>query len=253
MRNIGIAAGAWQSRRVESFNQIAKLTERQKEILRLLFNGHDAKSAALELGISVHTVNEHLGEARRALGVSSSRAAARLFAQSEGHTPRNQGPDDLGVAAATDPEPQLQPAGARKRFVLIGGSIMVLVSVAVLGFIMGSAGNAPDGPSAAPRVVATVPADGSTIAAGPFDLTVRFDRPMRKGGYSFVQVSRETFPDCAPNARISADGMSYTMRCEAVAGRAYEVWFNRPPYMNFKSLDGVSAQPHRIRFNAKAG
>jgi hypothetical protein len=126
---------------------------------------------------------------------------------------------------------------------------MVLSSVAVIGFLFGSMGSADDVP---PRVVATSPADGSTVTPGPFDLTVRFDRPMRKGGYSFVQVSADTFPDCSPNAPISPDGMSYTMRCTAKAGRSYEVWFNRPPYMNFRSLGGLPAQPHRIRFKAKS-
>jgi DNA-binding CsgD family transcriptional regulator len=66
-----------------SDGDVQKLSPRQKEILRLLLNGFDAKSAAIELGISVHTVNEHLREARRQLGVSSSREAARLLAQEE--------------------------------------------------------------------------------------------------------------------------------------------------------------------------
>ena len=49
----------------EYYGDIVKLTPRQKEILRLLSNGFDAKSAGRELDISVHTVNEHLREARR--------------------------------------------------------------------------------------------------------------------------------------------------------------------------------------------
>ena len=52
------------------------LSAREKEALRLLLAGHDAKSTARSLGLSVHTVNEHLRDARRKLGVSSSREAA---------------------------------------------------------------------------------------------------------------------------------------------------------------------------------
>lgn len=67
------------------------VSEREKETLRLLLNGHDAKSVASTLGLSVHTVNERLREARRKLGVGSSREAARLLAQVE-----NQGTNFLG-------------------------------------------------------------------------------------------------------------------------------------------------------------
>ena len=41
------------------------LTDKEKEALRLLLAGHDAKSSARELGISVHTVNDRLRNARR--------------------------------------------------------------------------------------------------------------------------------------------------------------------------------------------
>lgn len=54
------------------------LTEKEKQALRLIVRGYDAKSAARRLGISVHTVNERLRHARRKLEVSSSREAARM-------------------------------------------------------------------------------------------------------------------------------------------------------------------------------
>ena len=53
------------------------LTEKEKQTLRQLVSGHDAKSMARELGLSVHTVNERLRDARRKMAVSSSREAAR--------------------------------------------------------------------------------------------------------------------------------------------------------------------------------
>ena len=83
--------------------RVHTLSEREKETLRLLLRGHDAKSAATALGLSVHTVNERLREARRKLGVGSSREAARLLAQAEGADPNFSGDKLLGVAAATLP------------------------------------------------------------------------------------------------------------------------------------------------------
>ena len=60
------------------------LTQKEKETLRLIGRGHDAKSMARHLGLSVHTVNERLRDARRKLDVSSSREAARLLLDTEG-------------------------------------------------------------------------------------------------------------------------------------------------------------------------
>ena len=60
------------------------LTEKEKETLRLMARGHDAKSAASALSLSVHTINERLRAARRKLAVTSSREAARLVLDREG-------------------------------------------------------------------------------------------------------------------------------------------------------------------------
>src|SRR5438067_820612 len=76
------------------------LSERERQVLRLLLLGYDAKSVAANLGISVHTVNERLRSARHKLGVSSSRAAARLLADQEGAAPNLVGYQIFGVEPA---------------------------------------------------------------------------------------------------------------------------------------------------------
>lgn len=60
------------------------LTDKEKQTLRLMVRGHDAKSIARNLGLSVHTINERLRDARRKMAVSSSREAARLLLEAEG-------------------------------------------------------------------------------------------------------------------------------------------------------------------------
>jgi DNA-binding CsgD family transcriptional regulator len=60
------------------------LTEKEKQTLRLVVRGYDAKSMATHLGLSVHTINERLRDARRKMSVSSSREAARLLSDTEG-------------------------------------------------------------------------------------------------------------------------------------------------------------------------
>lgn len=59
------------------------LTEKEKQTLRLIVRGHDAKSIARNLDLSVHTINERLRDARRKMAVSSSREAARLLLAAE--------------------------------------------------------------------------------------------------------------------------------------------------------------------------
>lgn len=55
------------------------LTPKEIEALALIAQGHDAKSAALELSVSSQTIYERLRRAREKLGASNSRAAARLL------------------------------------------------------------------------------------------------------------------------------------------------------------------------------
>ena len=71
------------------------LTEKEKQTLRLMVRGHDAKSIARSLDLSVHTINERLRDARRKMAVSSSREAARLLLEAEG-APNASTPDFLG-------------------------------------------------------------------------------------------------------------------------------------------------------------
>lgn len=63
-----------------------KLTERQRECLRLVHAGHEVKEIARELGIGPSAVVERLRAARKTLGVESSRLAARMLAHEEGNT-----------------------------------------------------------------------------------------------------------------------------------------------------------------------
>lgn len=105
-------------------------------------------------------------------------------------------------------------------------------------------------PTAQPRVVTTTPVLGARISPGPFLLSATFDRPMIDGSYSFVQVTRDTFPDCKGRPTRSPDGRTFTLPCTARAGRQYEVWFNRPPFANFKSTRGAPGKPFRLMFAA---
>lgn len=137
---------------------IHALSEREKDTLRLLLNGHDAKSIARNLGLSVHTVNDRLRDARRKLGVSSSREAARRLAEFEQGSPNFLGGKQIGVAGnglnlLWSDQPDYRQGRAKALTWLLGGILMMsLVIAAVLissNFAGGSGTRAVDSPATA--------------------------------------------------------------------------------------------------------
>jgi DNA-binding CsgD family transcriptional regulator len=130
---------------------IQALTEKEKQALRLLLGGHDAKSMATQLGLSVHTINERLREARRKLGVSSSKAAARVLREVEAPQllgDKISGDAGAGLSVQTfDPGPAHSPRAAWT----IGGFAMITLFVAALAL-------SSTGPAAPPaQATATAP------------------------------------------------------------------------------------------------
>lgn len=78
--------------------QVARLNETERATLRLILKGYYAKAIAREQGLSIHTVNERLRQARRKLAVPSSREAARLLSQAENTEHKSNVHKQLGVA-----------------------------------------------------------------------------------------------------------------------------------------------------------
>jgi DNA-binding CsgD family transcriptional regulator len=135
------------------------LTEKEKQTLRLLLVGHDAKSMARHLGLSVHTINERLREARRKLSVSSSKEAARLLRQSEATASQSVGYTPFGDAppASTDQLPEERdhapPTQRRGRWPL-GGLAMIPIFAVTLALLVPA--QAPQAGTDAPAVAETV-------------------------------------------------------------------------------------------------
>jgi DNA-binding CsgD family transcriptional regulator len=132
------------------------LTEKEKQTLRLMGRGHDAKSMARHLSLSVHTVNERLRAARRKLSVSSSREAARLLLDSESHTPHSHVDNDLGEAGPNGSPAQdgaaIDSRGHTHR------APWVIAGVAIMSLILGIAALTMQPQAATPPASATAAA-----------------------------------------------------------------------------------------------
>ncbi len=146
------------------------LSEREKQTLRLILRGHDAKSAARELGLSVHTVNERLRDARRKLGVTSSREAARRLLAEEGAAPENLGDKALGdapqdKAAESGVSAHQRWAGRRPALILVGVLAMSLIFAALLAPASPVSLLAPAAPPPAPVLSAAAAQSEAAAAA----------------------------------------------------------------------------------------
>jgi DNA-binding CsgD family transcriptional regulator len=139
------------------------LTEKEKETLRLVVRGYDAKSMARHLGLSVHTINERLRYARRKLQVSSSREAGRLLLAQEGDDPHLLGPKRLGDAPHGRPG---QGSGRKAGVLLVWTTGGIAMSLIVAAILLASSPHA-----GAPRAIAALApraeTDRSALAASP--------------------------------------------------------------------------------------
>lgn len=146
------------------------LTEKEKQTLRLLLEGHDAKSMARHLDLSVHTINERLRDARRKLSVSTSKEAARLLRQREA-APQSLGDTRFGDAPPPpidqqSGQPSTEPPSPPKTAWAIGGLAMIPFLVTLLA--LSAPTQAPQ--AGTPPAVAPAPATetAATRAASAF-------------------------------------------------------------------------------------
>lgn len=145
------------------------LSEKERETLRLLLGGHDAKSIARHLGLSVHTIHERLREARRKMGTASSREAARLLHKIEVPAPQSLVDNGIGEAidrAATYPmgQPDRADSTSRRLGWIIGGSAMT-ISLALLALTALSGTDQSPAEAATTSSPAVVPTPASEQAA----------------------------------------------------------------------------------------
>ncbi len=118
------------------------LTGIERRVLALLAEGHTAKTAAVELGLTENAVNERLREARRKTGVGSSRELARRLAAANASQENRD--EEIGMADAppagqhvvTDPPHR---ATGRWPKVLIAMSIITAAGLFAVLHIVGVA------------------------------------------------------------------------------------------------------------------
>lgn len=151
------------------------LTEKEKQTLRLLVSGYDAKTMARHLGLSVHTINERLRDARRKMATSSSREAARLLRDAEAAAPELLGDKGLGddrrqEAAQVSVLPAQGDHKWRRIGWIVGGFIMT-ISLALVAL---SALSGTSQPTALPLTAASAASATPASEQAAIDAAQRF-------------------------------------------------------------------------------
>ena len=82
---------------------LARLTDKQRQCLRLVYAHMSSKEIAPLLGVEPGTVDQYIKTAIRILGVGDRRAAARMLAEHEGERAQPSVYQPLGLAVAPEP------------------------------------------------------------------------------------------------------------------------------------------------------
>jgi DNA-binding CsgD family transcriptional regulator len=112
-----------------TFDPLACLNDKEREILGLLVAGHTVKSIATRLGRSEASINERLREARRKTGVGSSRELARLL---DAQKNRDRKTDLASPTGSQDHSAQLPAAGRIKPKGMILMTIATILAAAII-------------------------------------------------------------------------------------------------------------------------
>ncbi len=155
---------------MQADDPIDALSEKEREALRLLLAGHDAKSSARRLGVSHHAVHDRLRRARLKLGTTGSREAALLLRASETATPDSIVHEPIGGEAVPDfPEgpssaPLKRPGSSWSPW---RGKGLILMSVSILVVAAALALNSQSGPSRTVTEVDGAPGPDAVAANAP--------------------------------------------------------------------------------------
>lgn len=98
-----IAYQTWILRRDAARQQIRRLSRRELEVVQLVSAGLANKSIALELKISVKTIEKHRANAARKLNVNSTAEMVRLAVQADHEMPEGTRIDSSTYYGTLDP------------------------------------------------------------------------------------------------------------------------------------------------------
>jgi len=101
-------------------------------------------------------------------------------------------------------------------------------------------------------VVKTVPEAGSgDVDPKLAEIRVTFSKDMEDGSWSWVTLSKESFPTVDGKSKYLADKRTCLLPVKLEPGKTYAIWVNSEKFGNFKDAGRQSAVPYLLVFKTK--
>ena len=129
-----------------------------------------------------------------------------------------------------------------------------VVFVAFVTGLLGAAARADDVTLEAvpPVIVKTVPEAGAAeVDPKLTEIKITFSKDMEDGSWSWVTLSKESFPKTSGKPKYLADKRTCVLPVKLEPGKTYAVWVNSEKFGNFKDAGGRSAVPYLLVFKTK--
>jgi hypothetical protein len=98
-----------------------------------------------------------------------------------------------------------------------------------------------------PKVIATFPEAGKTVAPGAVILKVVFDQKMNPGGWDYGKGA-DAYPACLERPRLLPDEKTFILLCTAGANRKFSIALNDGKDGGFENVAGQRATPSDFSF-----
>ena len=131
--------------------------------------------------------------------------------------------------------------------------IMLLAGVLSIGVGIVQAENKITVQSMPPVIVKTFPQSGDTqVDPSIKEISVTFSKDMMtKQMWSWVMISKETFPQITGKVRYLNDKKTCVAPVNLEPGKTYVIWFNSEKYSAFRDTDNNPAVPYLLVFQTR--
>lgn len=133
-------------------HSLDRLSDRERDLLTLLAQGHTAKTIAKSRALSVNAVNEHLRSARRKTDAPSSRELARIFVGERQALSQENRDKLFGIESSVATEHRIsnQAVANGAKMALTTWRIMMIVGVLIVAGVLAHQSSVPSQADAVP-------------------------------------------------------------------------------------------------------
>ncbi|MBU4434146.1 MAG: hypothetical protein KKC14_07015 [Alphaproteobacteria bacterium] len=108
-------------------------------------------------------------------------------------------------------------------------------------------------PTLPPKLVASYPAEGETIAPGVLIVKLTFDQVMNPRLWSYGVAPDAERPECVKTPRLLKDGKTFVLLCRVLSDRTYKIALNAQWPDGFANEADNAAETRTLSFQVVRG